>query len=86
MGEKRREVWSWRRSLVGEKKKEKRKGGGCTWVVGEKRKEKRKEKKKKKKEGNGNKGREREKKLRKEGILGVVEKINLLKNEIVMLK
>ena len=44
------------------------------------------EKKEKKKEGNRSKGRERGKKLRKEGILGVVKKINILKNEIVKLK
>ena len=41
---------------------------------------------KKQREGNGNRGRERKKKLRKEGILGVVKKINILKNGIVMLK
>ena len=39
----------------------------------------------KKKRGNGNRGRE-EKNLRKEGILGVVKKINILKNRIVKLK
>jgi hypothetical protein len=44
---------------------------------GEKRKEK--IKKNKKREGNGNRGRERGKKLRKEGILGVVKKIKYIK-------
>ena len=42
-------------------------------------------KKKEKKRGTGTEG-EREKKLRKEGILGVVKKINILKNRIVKLK
>ena len=58
------------------KKKEKRKRKKCgTWVVG-----------KKKKKGNGTRGRERGKNLRKEGILGVMKKINILKNGIVKLK
>ena len=42
-------------------------------------------KKKKGGGGNGNRGRER-KKLRKKCILGVVKKINILKNGIVKLK
>ena len=42
-------------------------------------------KKRKKKKGTGKRERE-EKKLRKEGILKVVKKINILKNRIVMLK
>jgi hypothetical protein len=51
----------------------------------EKKKGKKKEKNKER-EGNGNRGRERRKKLRKEGILGLMKKINILKNGIVMLK
>jgi hypothetical protein len=50
---------------------------------GEKRKGK--NKKKKKKRGTGTEG-ERGEKLRKEGILRVVKKINILKNRIVKLK
>jgi hypothetical protein len=47
---------------------------------------KRKEKRKKQRKRGEREQRERGKKLRKEGILGVVKKINILKNGIVMLK
>jgi hypothetical protein len=42
--------------------------------------------KKKKKRGEWEQREREEKNLRKEGILGVVKKINILKNRIVMLK
>jgi hypothetical protein len=55
-------------------------------VVGKKgKKEEKKKKKKKKDRGTGTEG-ESKKKLRKVGILGVVKKINILKNKIVKLK
>jgi hypothetical protein len=71
---------------------------GDTWVVGKKRigvrgggekKERKKKKKKRKERGTGTEGeeeRKKKKKMRKKGILGVVKKINILKNKIVMLK
>ena len=58
---------------------------GRGYVGGGEEKGKKKEKEKKNRGEREQRERE-EKKLRKEGILGVVKKINILKNEIVMLK
>ena len=62
--------------MVGEKKRreKKNKKQGIVYVGGGEEK------------GNGNRGREWKKKWRKVGILGVLKKINILKNKIVKLK